>query len=436
MGVEVLTFGCRLNSLESEVMRREAEAAGLDNAILVNTCAVTAEATRQARQSIRRARRENPEARIIVSGCAAQIDPDMFANMDEVDRVLGNEEKFDQARYAASPDHGLDFGISQSERVQVNDIMSVTETAGHLIDGMEGRARAFVQIQNGCDHRCTFCIIPYGRGNSRSVPMGSVLDQIRTLVANGYREVVLTGVDITSYGTDLPGTPKLGALVRKILEKVPDLDRLRLSSIDSIEVDPDLMRAIADEPRLMPHFHLSLQAGDDMILKRMKRRHLRADAIAFSQAVRAMRPDAVFGADLIAGFPTETEAMFENTLSIVEACALTYLHVFPYSPRPGTPAAKMPQVDRATIKARAARLRVAGASALDTHLGSLIGTRQAVLMEKPDYGRTPCFTGVQLSQGSDISTATNGPQIGDIIEVTIAGKDTSGLLATRIAAAA
>lgn len=436
MGVEVLTFGCRLNSLESEVMRREAEAAGLDDAILVNTCAVTAEATRQARQSIRRARRENPEAQIIVSGCAAQIDPDMFANMDEVDRVLGNEEKFDRARYAPSANPSLDFGVSETERVQVNDIMSVTETAGHLIDGMEGRARAFVQIQNGCDHRCTFCIIPYGRGNSRSVPMGSVLDQIRTLVANGYREVVLTGVDITSYGTDLPGTPKLGALVGKILEKVPDLDRLRLSSIDSIEVDPDLMRAIADEPRLMPHFHLSLQAGDDMILKRMKRRHLRADAIAFTQTVRAMRPDAVFGADLIAGFPTETEAMFENTLSIVEACALTYLHVFPYSPRPGTPAAKMPQVDRATIKARAARLRAAGTSALDTHLGRLVGTRQTVLMEKPDYGRTPCFTGVQLRQGSDISTATNGPQIGDIIEVTIAGKDTSGLLATRIAAAA
>ena len=422
MAIEVLTFGCRLNSLESEVMRREAEAAGLEDAVLVNTCAVTAEATRQARQSIRRARRENPDARIVVSGCAAQIDPDMFAAMDEVDMVLGNEEKFDRARYRLP----ADFGVGETERVQVNDIMSVTETAGHLIDGMEGRARAFVQIQNGCDHRCTFCIIPYGRGNSRSVPMGSVIEQIEALVDNGYREVVLTGVDITSYGADLPGTPKLGTLVRKILAKISGLDRLRLSSIDSIEVDPDLMIAIAGEARLMPHFHLSLQAGDDMILKRMKRRHLRADSIDFCQTVRGLRPDAVFGADLIAGFPTETEAMFENTLSIVEACGLTYLHVFPYSPRPGTPAAKMPQVGHADIKARAARLRAAGIIVLDAHLDSLIGTRQTVLMEKPDYGRTECFAGVQVEPA----------EVGQLIDVTIVGKSPSGLLAQRIAAAA
>lgn len=421
MAIEILTFGCRLNTLESEVMRREAEAAGLDNAVLVNTCAVTAEATRQARQSIRRARRDNPEAKIIVSGCAAQIDPDMFAAMDEVDTVLGNEEKFDRVRYAAA-----DFGVAGTERVQVNDIMSVTETAGHLIDGMEGRARAFVQIQNGCDHRCTFCIIPYGRGNSRSVPMGGVIEQIRTLVGNGYREVVLTGVDITSYGADLPGTPKLGTLVAKILQMVPDLDRLRLSSIDSIEVDPDLMGAIAEESRLMPHFHLSLQAGDDMVLKRMKRRHLRADSIEFTDTVRRLRPDAVFGADLIAGFPTETEAMFENTLSIVEACGLTYLHVFPYSPRPGTPAAKMPQVGRADIKRRAALLRTAGASALDAHLQTLVGTRQAVLMEKPGYGRTETFAGVEVEAGEP----------GDLVTVTITGKSASGLVAHRIATAA
>ncbi|MEM1048077.1 MAG: tRNA (N(6)-L-threonylcarbamoyladenosine(37)-C(2))-methylthiotransferase MtaB [Pseudomonadota bacterium] len=413
MGVEVLTFGCRLNALESEVMRREAEAAGVQDAVLVNTCAVTAEATRQARQAVRRARKDNPSARIIVSGCAAQIDPDMFADMDEVDLVLGNSEKVDRQHYRAASD----FGVAQTERVKVNDIMSVTETAGHLVDGLKGRSRAFVQIQNGCDHRCTFCIIPFGRGNSRSVPMGRVVDQVRTLTENGYREVVLTGVDITSYGADLPGAPKLGTLVSRILALVPDLDRLRLSSIDSIEVDPDLMAAIADEPRLMPHFHLSLQAGDDMILKRMKRRHLRADSIAFCDAVRAARPDAVFGADLIAGFPTETDAMFENTLSIVEACGLSFLHVFPFSPRPGTPAARMPQLDRHVIRDRAARLRATGEAARDAYLDRLIGSQQTVLVEKTGFGRTEGFAGVMFEGGTP----------GEIVAVRINARTDTGL---------
>lgn len=345
MSIDVLTFGCRLNAYESAVMRREAEAAGLENAVLVNTCAVTAEAVRQARQSIRKARRENPDARIIVTGCAAQTEAETFAEMGEVDLVIGNSEKLERGSYARV----AEFGIDGSEKVRVNDIMSVRETAGHLIDGLEGHARAFVQVQNGCDHRCTFCIIPYGRGNSRSVPMGVVVDQIRRLVENGYREIVLTGVDITSYGADLPGEPRLGALVQKILKLVPELERLRISSIDSIEADDELMRAIAEEERLMPHFHLSLQAGDDMILKRMKRRHLRADTIAFCEEVRRYRPDVVFGADIIAGFPTETDAMFENSLAIVDECGLTHLHVFPYSARKGTPAARMPQLDGGKI---------------------------------------------------------------------------------------
>jgi len=432
MTVDVLTFGCRLNTLESEVMRREAEAAGLTDAVLINTCAVTAEATRQARQSIRKARRERPNAKILVSGCAAQVDPAMFAAMDEVDMVLGNEEKFERARYRAA----ADFGVGETERVQVNDIMSVTQTAGHLVDGMDGRSRAFVQIQNGCDHRCTFCIIPYGRGNSRSVPMGSVVEQIKALVGNGYREVVLTGVDITSYGADLPGAPKLGTLVRAILKKIPDLDRLRLSSIDSIEIDPDLMAAIGGEARLMPHFHLSLQAGDDMILKRMKRRHLRADAVEFCADVRRIRPQAVFGADLIAGFPTETDAMFENTMSVVEACGLTYLHVFPYSPRPGTPAAKMPQVARADIKARAARLRQAGSLALDRHFDTLIGSRRKLLIEKPGFGRTECFAAVEIGGAGNSGMGNSGAAPGDIVDAAITGRSAKGLLAECIQAAA
>ncbi|MEP5261494.1 MAG: tRNA (N(6)-L-threonylcarbamoyladenosine(37)-C(2))-methylthiotransferase MtaB, partial [Nitratireductor sp.] len=343
-----------LNSYESEVMRGHAEKAGLDNAIVFNTCAVTAEAERQARQAIRKARRENPQARIIVTGCAAQVNPDSFAGMGEVDLVIGNDEKMRAQSWQPA------LALHTNEKVRVNDIMSVTETAGHLVQGLEGRARAFVQVQNGCDHRCTFCIIPYGRGPSRSVPAGEVVAQVRTLVENGYREVVLTGVDMTSYGGDLPGRPGLGSLARRILKLVPELERLRLSSIDSIEADDDLMRLIADEERLMPHLHLSLQAGDDMILKRMKRRHLRDDSIRFCEDVRKARPDIVFGADFITGFPTETDEMFENTMRLVDECGLTWLHVSPFSPRPGTPAAKMPQVARDVAKARADRLRAKG----------------------------------------------------------------------------
>ncbi|MDX1580460.1 MAG: tRNA (N(6)-L-threonylcarbamoyladenosine(37)-C(2))-methylthiotransferase MtaB, partial [Alphaproteobacteria bacterium] len=351
--LDVITFGCRLNAVESEVMRTNAAAAGLKDAVLINTCAVTNEAVRQARQTIRKTRRERPGARIVVSGCAAQLNPEQFAAMDEVDMVLGNEEKLTPSAYA-------DFGIGDSEKVRVNDIMSVEETAGHLIDGLDGRARAFVQVQNGCDHRCTFCIIPYARGNSRSVPVGEVVRQIRHLVDNGYREVVLTGVDITAYGADLPTRPKLGDLCRRILSNLPELPRLRLSSIDSVEVDDALFELIAQEPRLMPHFHLSLQAGDDMILKRMKRRHSREDSLKFCAELRRLRPDAVFGADLIAGFPTETEEMFENTLRLVDEAELTFLHVFPFSARPGTPAAKMRQLSGDVRKDRAARLRAAG----------------------------------------------------------------------------
>ena len=352
-GVRVLTLGCRLNTYESETMRKAAETAGLNNAILVNTCAVTADAVRQARQTIRRARRDNPHARIVVSGCAAQTEPETFARMDEVDAVIGNEAKGQAATYRKLPD----FGVSESEKIRVNDIMSVRETAPQMIEAVEGHARAFVQVQNGCDHRCTFCIIPYGRGNSRSVPMGAVVEQIEKLVGNGYQEAVITGVDATSYGADLPGSPTLGTLAATILKQIPDLKRLRLSSIDSIEVDDALMDLIANEPRFMPHLHLSLQHGDDLILKRMKRRHGRDDAIRFCRQVRELRPGFAFGADLIAGFPTETEEMFARSLDIVDECGLSFLHVFPYSPRDGTPAARMPQLDRGLIKQRAARLR-------------------------------------------------------------------------------
>ncbi|MFD2238671.1 tRNA (N(6)-L-threonylcarbamoyladenosine(37)-C(2))-methylthiotransferase MtaB [Aureimonas populi] len=380
-------------------MKREAGAAGLGEdgrkAILINSCAVTGEAVRQARQAVRRARRENPDARIVVTGCAAQTDGASFAAMAEVDAVLGNEDKLKAASYRALPD----FGVSAQEKILVNDIMSVTETAGHMVDAIEGRARAIVQVQNGCDHRCTFCIIPFGRGNSRSVPMGAAVDQIKRLVANGYREVVLSGVDMTSWGADLPGRPKLGILVQSILRHVPDLERLRLSSIDSVEADEALIEAIGSERRLMPHLHLSLQAGDDMVLKRMKRRHLRDDSIRFCQDMRQARPDIVYGADLIAGFPTETEAMFANTLKLVEECGLTHLHVFPFSPRQGTPAARMPQVDRAVAKERAARLRAAGARAVERHLQSRLGTRQRVLVEREGLGRAEDFTLVSLAHG-------------------------------------
>lgn len=380
--------GCRLNAYETKAMEELAEQAGLGNAVVVNTCAVTAEAVRKARQDIRKLRRTHPDAKLIVTGCAAQTEPDTFANMVEVDVVIGNTEKMQATTWS-----GLagDFG---TEPVQVDDIMSVTETAGHLIDGFGTRSRAYVQVQNGCDHRCTFCIIPFGRGNSRSVPAGVVVDQIKRLVDRGFNEVVLTGVDLTSWGADLPSEPRLGDLVLRILKLVPDLPRLRISSIDSVEVDPAFMQAIATEPRLMPHLHLSLQHGDDLILKRMKRRHLRDDAIRFVKEARALRPDMTFGADIIAGFPTETEAHFENALRLVDECDLTWLHVFPYSPRPGTPAARMPQLDGPTIKARAARLRDAGALQVAKHLRAQVDQTHHILMENSHMGRTAQFTEV------------------------------------------
>ncbi len=383
MSLDVVTFGCRLNAYESEAIKARAGEAGLSDAIVFNTCAVTAEAVRQSRQAIRKARRENPGKRIIVTGCAAQTENETYSQMPEVDFVIGNAEKLMTRSYT-------DF-IGGAERVRVNDIMAVKETAAQFVDSFEGRARAFLQVQNGCDHRCTFCIIPYGRGNSRSVPMGAVVDEARRLAENGFPEIVLTGVDLTSYGADLPGKPALGALVRKILKLVPELRRLRISSIDSIEADDELMRAIAEEERLMPHFHLSAQSGDDMILKRMKRRHSRADTIRFCEEVRARRPDAAFGADFIAGFPTETEEMFENTLRLVDEAGLSMLHVFPFSPRKGTPAARMPQLAKPLVKERAARLRARGETALAARMRSLVGTEQMLLVEKSGMGRTSCF---------------------------------------------
>ncbi len=404
------TLGCRLNAYETEAMKALAEAAGVANAHVVNTCAVTVEAVRKARQEIRKIARENPGATIIVTGCAAQTEPETFAAMPEVTRVIGNHEKMQaEVWQGLAPDL-----IGQTERVQVNDILSVRETAGHLIDGFGSRARAYVQVQNGCDHRCTFCIIPYGRGNSRSVPAGVVVDQIKRLVQAGYLEVVLTGVDLTSWGADLPAQPKLGDLVRRILRLVPDLPRLRISSIDSIEADPALIETIAAEPRLMPHLHLSLQAGDDMILKRMKRRHLRDDAIRFCHEMRAARPDLIYGADLIAGFPTETEAMFDNTLALARDCGLTWLHVFPYSPRKGTPAARMPQVPGAQIKERAARLRALGQDLARAHLTEQVGQRHAVLTESPRMGRTAQFT--------EVGFDTDQP-VGALLDVVIRAED-------------
>jgi len=386
---EIITFGCRLNAYESEVIRARASEAGLGDAVVFNTCAVTGEAVRQSRQAIRRQRRKDPLSKIIVTGCAAQTEPQTYASMPEVDLVLGNHEKLATASYA-------DFGAGSAQRVRVNDILSVKETAAQFVQGFGGRTRAFLQVQNGCDHRCTFCIIPFGRGNSRSVPMGGVVDEARRLVVRGYSEIVLTGVDLTAYGADLPGTPSLGMLVRKLLKLVPALGRLRLSSLDSIEADPELMRAIAEEERLMPHFHLSAQSGDDMILKRMKRRHTRRDTIAFCDAVRRVRPEAAFGADLIAGFPTETDDMFDNTLKLVEDAGLAYLHVFPFSPRTGTPAARMPPVERTLVRRRAACLRAKGASALAVRLKSLVGSEQLVLVEEPGRGRTPCFASARF----------------------------------------
>ncbi len=394
---QIVTLGCRLNAYESEVMRRHAVDAGFADCVIVNTCAVTGEAVRQAEQTIRKLRRERPGARLIVTGCAAQIEPQRFAGIDGVDHVIGNAEKLEPATFHALSTDAL-------ARIAVNDIMSVKETALHMIDGFGTRARAYVQIQNGCDHRCTFCIIPMGRGPSRSVAPGEVVRQIRALVEKGYPEIVLTGVDITSYGTDLPGTASLGRLVKQILTGVPELNRLRLSSIDQVEIDAHLLDAIATEPRLMPHLHLSLQAGDDMILKRMKRRHLRDDAIGFCTHVRRLRPDIVFGADLIAGFPTETEDMFAHTLDLVDACGLTYLHVFPFSPRTGTPAARMPQVDRRLVKERAARLREKGETAQARYLDRLEGQRIELLMEREDVGRTPHFAEVRVDRKRAVGT--------------------------------
>jgi threonylcarbamoyladenosine tRNA methylthiotransferase MtaB len=419
MSVELVTFGCRLNTYESEVIRSHAQAAGLADTIVVNTCAVTAEATRQARQAIRRLKRERPSARIVVTGCAAQVEPAMFGAMPEVDRVLGNSEKLDAKAWRETSEL-LERDVSREARIAVNDIMAVRQTAAHLVDGFDGRSRAFVQVQNGCDHRCTFCIIPFGRGNSRSVPMGQVVTQVQRLVARGYREVVLTGVDLTSYGRGLPGTPRLGTLVKQILKHVPELARLRLSSIDAVEADRDLLDALAGEGRLMPHLHLSLQAGDDLILKRMKRRHLRRDAVAFCTELRRLRPDIVLGADLIAGFPTETDAMFAGSLGLIDDCGLTHLHVFPFSPRPGTPAARMPAVAGAEIKERAQRLRQKGDAALRRHLDSEIGAQRRVLTETPTLGRTEQFTKVRLAGSAEP---------GAIVDVKVTGHDGRQLLA-------
>ncbi len=425
----IVTFGCRLNAYESEVMRAHARAAGLSDVVVFNTCAVTAEAERQARQAIRKARRENPQARIVVTGCAAQISPDRFAEMPEVDLVLGNREKLDAAtfaRLAAQPT--AEASAPLLPRVLVDDIMALRETAGHLathlIAGFDGRARAFVQVQQGCDHRCTFCIIPYGRGPSRSVPVDQAVAQVRALVERGTREVVLTGVDITSYGHDLPETPGLGRLVRAILRAVPELPRLRLTSLDPVEVDEELFAAIAEEERLMPHLHLSLQAGDDMILKRMKRRHSRADAIRFADRVRGIRPDMVFGADLIAGFPTETEAMFANSLALVADCGLSFLHVFPYSARSGTPAARMPQLEVAVRRERAARLREAGEAAKRRFYSTQQGSGVAVLVETAEgetaRGHSAQFAPVRLHGRA---------AAGDIVAATVTGTDADGLVA-------
>lgn len=421
-GIEIVTFGCRLNAYESEVMRGKAEEAGLGTvsggAIIVNTCAVTGEAVRQARQAIRKARREHPDARIIVTGCAAQTEAETFGAMEEVDLVIGNDDKLHASAYRALPD----FGVNSSEKVRVNDIMSVRETAAHMVDGIEGRARAFLQIQNGCDHRCTFCIIPFGRGNSRSVPMGEVVEQVRRVADNGYREVVLTGVDTTSWGADLPGQPRLGALVASILHHVPQLPRLRLSSIDSIEVDDELLAVIANEERFLPYLHLSLQHGDDMILKRMKRRHSRDDAIRFCETVRKLRPDMAFGADLIAGFPTETEEMAHASMSLVDECGLTHLHVFPFSPRPGTPAARMPQLEKPVIRERAAQLRQKGDAAFLAHLDAMTGKTLPVLVEREGLGRIGQFTPVKLHDAPE----------GEVVFASITGHDGKRLIAETV----
>lgn len=413
---EIVTFGCRLNTYESEVMRRLGEDAGLEGAVIVNTCAVTNEATRQARQAIRKIARERPSTKIIVTGCAAQIEPESFAALPGVTRVVGNQEKLEAKTWRAT------FHPS-TEQIAVNDIMSVKETAAHFIDGFSDRARAYVQVQNGCDHRCTFCIIPYGRGPARSVPAGEVVEQIRRLNRAGYNEVVLTGVDMTSWGADLPGTPKLGRLVRQILKGVPELNRLRLSSVDPVEIDQELMALIESEERLMPHLHLSIQAGDDMILKRMKRRHSRGEVIALTERLRARRPDIAFGADLIAGFPTETEEMFENSLRLVDECEIAFAHVFPFSPKAGTPAARMPQVPRGDVKARALALRERAAAQFQRHLEQQVGRETELLVERENFGRSPNFTPARLSSPA---------QLGTLARVRITGHRDGSLLAEAI----
>jgi threonylcarbamoyladenosine tRNA methylthiotransferase MtaB len=422
MSVDIVTFGCRLNAFESEVIAREAASAGLADTIVINSCAVTNEAVAQARQSIRRLKRERPAARIVVTGCAAQIKPEMFADMAEVDRIIGNDDKMrsDAWRHArAAFDAAPAFGIAGSEKIAVSDIMSVKEMAPHLVEGFQrGLPRVFVQVQNGCDHRCTFCVIPYGRGNSRSVPVGAVVAQVRALVERGHAEIVLTGVDLTSYGADLPGAPRLGALTRQILRHVPELKRLRISSIDQVEADRDLLDVIADDERLMPHLHLSLQSGDDLVLKRMKRRHCRDDAIRFCAQVRRLRPDIAFGADIIAGFPTESEEMFRRSLDLVEECDLTFLHVFPYSPRPGTPAARMPQLSGEVIRERAKRLRAAGEAALQRRLRSETGVTRQVLIESATQGRTEHFLPVKI----------DGETPGAVRALAISGNDGARLI--------
>jgi threonylcarbamoyladenosine tRNA methylthiotransferase MtaB len=412
---KIVTFGCRLNAYESEVMREHAKAAesGVET-IIVNTCAVTAEAERQARQTIRKLRRQHPDARIVVTGCAAQVHPDKFAAMTEIDQVLGNVDKMKPEMFAAPP----------AERIVVSDIMVVRETAEHLVSGFEGRARAFVEIQQGCDHRCTFCIIPFGRGNNRSVPMGRIVEQVRALAAQGFQEVVFTGVDITAYGGDLPGAPTLGQMARRLLAQIPELPRLRLSSLDPVEVDDDLLRLIADEPRLMPHFHLSVQAGDDLVLKRMKRRHLRADVLELAARLRSVRPDLALGADIIAGFPTEDEAMFQRSLDLVDEAGLTHLHVFPYSPRPGTPAAKMPQVPGDVVRERAARLRGKGEAAMGAFLAGRVGRDVAVLVEQPGQGFCEHYLPVRL----DAAAA-----LGSVVRVRVGGSDGVSLIAEQSA---
>jgi len=411
---EIITLGCRLNAYESEVMRGHAQRAGLEDVVIINTCAVTAEAERQARQTIRKIYRDRPDAQIVVTGCAAQIDPDRFAAMPEVARVIGNDRKLDAATWQ--------FDIAaQGKKIHVTDIMAVTETAHHLIEGFDGRTRAFIQVQNGCDHRCTFCIIPFGRGNSRSVPIGVIVDQVRMLVGRGFHEIVMTGVDVTSYGSDLPGQPKLGQMIRRVLALVPELPRLRLSSVDPVEIDEDLWLLLENEPRLMPYLHLSVQAGDDMILKRMKRRHLRHDILKLFERARRLRPDISFGADIIAGFPTETDAMFENSLRLVEEADLSFLHVFPYSARSGTPAAKMPQVPGAVRKERAARLRAEGEKILHRFYQQQIGKDVTLLMERGDRGRAENFVEVMTGKGDY--------QAGQLYQTRIIGFENGQLIA-------